>query len=118
MNPRRRLTVAAGAVLMTLLLAACANDPAVYPHGQQSASTAGQDPDGLPVLAVYGIALAIAAVIALMAWLPGMVRGARYRPTQGWTAAPIWFAGPSDPVTAVEQAGTGDRTRGGTGGDW
>lgn len=104
---------------MMLLLAACANDPSAYPHGEQSATrTGGPDADGLPVLAVYGIALAIAAVIGLMAWLPGMVRGARYRPTQGWTAAPIWFAGPSDPVAAVEQASPGDLTRGGTGGDW
>jgi len=109
----------AAAVLMTLLLAACANDPAVYPHGEQSASQAGgQGGEGVPMLAVYGLALVIAAVVALLAWLPGMVRGARYRPAQGWTAAPIWFAGPSDPVAALEQAGTGDAGRGGTGGHW
>ena len=118
MDPRRRLTAAAGAVLLTVLLTACANDPSVYPHGDQSAARQGEDPGGVGVLAVYGIALAIAAVIALLAWLPGMVRGARYRPTQGWNAAPIWFAGPSDPVSALEQAAAGDVTRGGTGGDW
>jgi len=104
---------------MTLLLAACANDPAAYPHGEQARVVAGgDDGNGVSTLAVYGIALVCAAVIALLAWLPGMVRGARYRPASGWTAAPVWFAGPSDPVAAVEQASTGDVTRGGTGGDW
>ena len=118
MDPRRRLTAGAAAVLTTLLLTACANDPALYPHGEQSATRAGGDDGSVGVFAVYGIALLLAAVIGLLAWLPGMVRGARYRPASGWTAAPIWFAGPSDPVAAVEQASTGDVTRGGTGGDW
>jgi hypothetical protein len=117
-DPRRRAPAAAVAVLTTLLLTACANDPAAYPHGEQAADTLADGPDGLPLVAVYVVALAVAALIAAAAWLPGMVKSSRYRPQYGWSAAPIWFAGPADPVAAVEQARTGDQTRGGSGGSW
>lgn len=60
------------------------------------------------------IVLGIAAVV----WLPGMVRSTRYRPARGWDAAPVWFAGPTDPVAAVETAEPGDVVRGGARGNW
>lgn len=66
------------------------------------------------VLAPAAITFAIAAAV----WLPGMVRGTRYRPSRGWTAAPVWFAGPPDPATAVQDADAGDVVRGGARGDW
>jgi hypothetical protein len=116
-DPRRRAQAAA-AVVTTLLLSACANDPDVYPHGEQAASTT--DGSLLRTLAVYVLVpLVIAGAIAAAAWLPGVVRGTRYRPQYGWSAAPVWFAGPADdPVAAVEQAQAGDVTRGGSGGSW
>ena len=62
--------------------------------------------------------LAILLLVAALVWLPGMVRGSRYRPNRGWTAAPLWFGGPADPAAAVETAQTGDLVRGGASGSW
>lgn len=118
MDRTRRAQVAAVA-LSVLLLAACSNDPSVYPHGDQRF----QNPDDGSVLRTVAIYVLLPAlilgVIAAAAWLPGVVRSKRYRPQQGWDAAPVWFAGPSgDAVEAVEQARPGGVTRGGNGGDW
>ena len=55
---------------------------------------------------------------AALVWLPGMAKADRYRPQRGWSAAPVWFAGPPDPVAAVETADAGADTRGGASGDW
>ena len=49
---------------------------------------------------------------------PGMIHSSRYRPTRGWSAAPLWFGGPADPAAAVESAQTGDLVRGGASGSW
>jgi hypothetical protein len=62
--------------------------------------------------------VALISLIAALVWLPGMVRGTRYRPTKGWDAKPIWFAGPLDPATAVANAEPGDIVRGGGSGSW
>jgi hypothetical protein len=105
-------------VLTTLLLAACASDPAAYPHGEQASSST--DGSVLRTVAVYLVLpLVIGGLIAAAAWLPGARRGSRYRPQYGWSAAPVWFAGPSgDPVAAVGQAQSGETVRGGSGGSW
>lgn len=116
MDPRRRVH-AAVAVLTTLLLTACANERDAYPHGEQGASST--DGSLLRTLALYvGAPLLVAGIIAALAWLPGMVRGTRYRPQYGWSAEPVWFAGPTDPEPALAQASTGDVVRGGSGGSW
>lgn len=117
MDARRRAQAAA-AVLTAVLLAACANDPDAYPHGEEAAGFT--DGSELQTIAVFVLVpLLIAAAIGAAAWLPGVVRGTRYRPQQGWSAAPVWFAGPSvDPVEAVQKTEPGDVTRGGTGGSW
>ena len=62
--------------------------------------------------------LLILLVVAGLVWLPGMVRGNRYRPARGWSAAPLWFGGPADPAAAVESAQPGDLVRGGASGGW
>ena len=64
------------------------------------------------------IPLAIIGLLSALVLLPGMVRGSRYRPTKGWDAAPVWFAGPLDPATAVADAQPGDTVRGGGSGSW
>ena len=64
------------------------------------------------------IPAAIFLLIAGAVWLPGMVRGSRYRPARGWDAKPVWFAGPTDPVAAVDSAEVGDVVRGGARGNW
>ena len=73
----------------------------------------------LEALGLYVVApLAILLLVAALVLLPGMVRGNRYRPARGWSAAPLWFGGPADPAAAVEQAQTGDVVRGGASGSW
>jgi hypothetical protein len=83
----------------------------------------GADPGpGLSTAATIGlyvlVPLAIVGVIAVLALLPDMVKGTRYRPAKGWDAAPVWFAGPLDPATAVAEAQLGDTVRGGGSGSW
>lgn len=120
--PRRRATARRAALaaltgLAVLLLAGCAEESSAYPHAGES----GGWTDGSVVRTVllYVVApVAICLVISLLAWLPYAARRNRYRPQEGWDAAPVWFAGPSDPVAAVEQASTADAVRGGAGGNW
>jgi hypothetical protein len=64
------------------------------------------------------IPLAVVSVVATLVLAPGAVRGTRYRPTKGWDAPPLWFAGPIDPVAAVADAQPADVTRGGGSGSW
>jgi nitrate reductase NapE component len=70
-------------------------------------------------LVLYGLLpLAILVGFGLLVWLPNVVRGDRYRPAKGWSAPPLWFAGPPEPEAAVESASVGDVVRGGSGGSW
>jgi hypothetical protein len=83
----------------------------------------GADPgDSLSWAATIGlfvvIPLGFIALLSAIVLLPGMVRGSRYRPTKGWDAAPVWFAGPLDPSAAVANAQVGDDVRGGGSGSW
>lgn len=113
----RATTRALGAGACLLLLAACANDADAYPHGEEAASLT----DGSvvrTVLLYVAVPLLVLLSVAALAWLPVMLRSKRYRPREGWDADPVWFAGPADPVAAVESAGTGDVVRGGAGGSW
>ncbi len=110
-----RAALVAGA--LALALAGCGSDLEKYPHtGEHSGWTEGSP--ARTVLLYLVVPVAIAAVISLLAWLPGAVRRHRDRPQEGWDAEPVWFAGPADPVAAVEQASTGDVVRGGAGGSW
>lgn len=62
--------------------------------------------------------VALVLVIAAIVWLPGAVKANRYRPNRPWLARPVWFAGPADPVAAVQSAQPGELPRGGAGGNW
>lgn len=70
------------------------------------------------VLLFVVIPLVILFGVAGLVWLPGLLRSSRYRPGRGWSAPPVWFAGPADPVAAVENARPGEQTRGGASGQW
>jgi hypothetical protein len=105
------------ATVSVLLLAGCAEDPAAYPHGTEASGWAAGSVLRAALLWV-GVPLAVAAVVYALVWLPGAMRSTRYRPQEGWDAEPVWFAGPADPVAAVQQAQTGDVVRGGAGGSW
>jgi len=73
---------------------------------------------GTTVVLFVLVPLAILISIAALVWLPGVVKAERYRPQRGWSAVPVWFAGPPDPVAAVEMAQVGQSGRGGASGSW
>lgn len=101
-------------VLLTAAPAFAAN-----PLGPSEGEDAGKGlSPGMTALLYLGAPLAILFLIAAVAWLPGALRAGRYRPNRGWSAAPVWFAGPPDPVPAVRDAQVGDITRGGASGSW
>ena len=105
-----------------LALSACGgDDPARTDHlgFEGGAAPVGEGLSTLNAILLYSVVpLALLLIIAALVWLPGMVRGNRYRPTRGWGAAPRWFGGPADPAAAVESAQTGDLVRGGASGSW
>lgn len=112
-------TAAAGLTgLVTVLLTAgpaFADDPL--------GNSEGADPgkglsSGATLLLYLVLPLISVALIAAVVWLPGAVRANRYRPNRAWLAAPVWFAGPPEPVAAVQSAVPGDVVRGGASGSW
>lgn len=114
---RRLATVGLTSLLLTALTCwpAFADDPV----GRKEGADPGTAPDPLTMLLLYvALPLAAVALIATVVWLPGAIRANRYRPNRPWTAVPVWFAGPANPVAAVQSAELGDVVRGGAGGDW
>jgi hypothetical protein len=119
----------AGRVRGSLLLAATAvaltacggDDPAATNHlgFENGVAPESEGLTTLQAVLLYGVApLAILLLVAAIAWLPGMIRSSRYRPTRGWNAPPLWFGGPADPAAAVESAPADDLARGGASGSW
>jgi hypothetical protein len=113
-----RVAAAGFAGVVTVLLTA---GPALAanPIGPQE----GEDPGkgiglGRTLLIYVGIPLLLLVLIAAAVLLPGARRAHRYRPAKGWNASPVWFAGPPDPVAAVQSAEPGDVVRGGASGSW
>jgi|SRR5690348_929711 len=58
------------------------------------------------VLIYIGIPVAAAAIITFLVFLPSLVRGPRYRPGRAWTAGSVWFGGPADAASALEEVTT------------
>ena len=119
MRPQLTVSPTRGLLLLaaTAALAGCGlrEEPIQF---EQGASNAAEVSTGTALL-LYGLVpLLLLLLIAALVWLPGMVRAARYRPGRGWSAAPVWFAGPPDPAAAVESAEVGDGGRGGASGNW
>ena len=118
---------AATLLLMTAVLSGCGiqggggpeegrNNILGYDNG---AAPDGEGLGGLEAVLLFAVVpLVLMLIVAALVWLPGMVKGNRYRPARGWTAAPLWFGGPPDPAAAVESAQAGDLTRGGASGSW
>jgi hypothetical protein len=107
------------AVLGTVLLSAA---PALADRNPVGPAD-GDDPGkglspGATILLFVVLPLLVATVIGVTVWLPGALRAHRYRPAMGWTAPPVWFAGPAEPVAAVQSAEPGDVVRGGASGSW
>jgi len=65
------------------------------------------------------VPLLILLVISGIAYALGGGGQKRYRPQRGgWSAAPVWFAGPPDAATAVETADPALSERSGASGSW
>lgn len=115
--PRAVTTGLAGAV--TLLLTAGPALASGNPLGPSEGAEPGRGlGTGATLLLFVGGPLLLLAIVAAAVLLPGLMRANRYRPAKGWSAAPVWFAGPADPVTAVQDAVLGDIVRGGASGSW
>lgn len=105
-------------VLLTAAPALAENNPIGPSEGSDPAAEISL---GKNLLVYFGLPLLAFLVVAAIVWLPGAGRTNRYRPAKGWSAAPVWFAGPVDPGTAVAAAaerGLGDVVRGGASGSW
>jgi hypothetical protein len=122
---RRPAVPARAAVLLSvpvtwLLLAG----PALAENGDVLSPREGEDSrsqvtTAQAFLLYVAVPLLIMLVVAALVWLPGVVRGQRYRPQRGtWGAAPVWFAGPPQPEEAVASAQADGSTRGGARGSW
>ncbi len=88
------------------------------PLGNAEGADPGKSLGTVAALLLYvALPLLSLALIAAVVLLPG-VRAHRYRPAKGWNASPVWFAGPPEPVAAVQAAELGDVVRGGASGGW
>lgn len=116
----RRLRTIAVLAVMTGVLAGCGSGGRSQALGFRDGTAT--ETGGLGTLEAIGIFFLVPATllltIAALVWLPGMVRGTRYRPAKGWSASPLWFGGPPDPAAAVETASAGELVRGGASGSW
>ena len=119
---RLRARAAAGATAGALLTVLLSAGPALAANDElgprEGADTSSGISYGETLLLYVVVPLVILLGTAALVWLPGLVKADRYRPQRGWSAAPLWFAGPPDPVAAVETAEPGGAVRGGASGSW
>lgn len=102
-----------------LVLSGCSNGTVGQLGYRDGAAPNDGNLSTLETIGVFVVApLALLLLVAALVWLPGVVRGNRYRPGRGWGATPLWFGGPPDPAAAVESAEVGDVVRGGASGSW
>jgi len=117
----RAVTRATTAVLAWLGTALLTAGPAYAdnPLGNSEGADPGKGLGTIEAIALYVVLpLSIVLTIFLIVWLPGAVKANRYRPNKAWNARPVWFAGPPDPIAAVQSADPGDVVRGGASGRW
>lgn len=114
----RRLA-AACLTSLALIALACTPAHADDPVGKLEGADPGSSPEPLIMILLY-VVLPLAALflIATAVLLPSAMKANRYRPNKPWTAKPVWFGGPPNPVDAVRSAEVGDLVTGGARGDW
>ena len=118
----RALPFAATTGLTGLLTVVLTAGPALA-GGNPLGPSEGADPGrglgpGATLLLFVAVPLLLLLVVGGAVLVPGRLRANRYRPAKGWSASPVWFAGPTDPVRAVQDATVGDVVRGGSSGSW
>lgn len=115
---RRAAAVVArpGAVLLGLFLGFLATPAAA------TAPEAWADPDNGSVLEnlliLVGIPTAVILLVALLVYLPSMVRGQSSEPALAFQDRSEWFGGPRKGVEATTSASGSDQDKGGVGGRW
>lgn len=127
-RPARAASTAARRAVVTLLgvatLALLSAGPALADNArlgpQENADLSSGLTGGETLLLLVGGPIAIVLLIAFVFGVGSLARTERYRPGKGWSAAPVWFAGPREPVAAVEAASQtrSAAVRGGASGDW
>ena len=120
MTPDRavRTVLALSTGRSVLLLTSCADRTNVRLGPSEGADLTSGLTGGEGLLLFVVAPLGLLLLLAALVWLPGMVRSTRYRSGKGWGAPPVWFAGPPDPVAAVETAEPGREQKGGASGSW
>lgn len=111
------LVALAGSLLLAVSLAA----PAVAATRDDGEQPGPGLSSGQALLIYLGVPLAVAAVVALLTYLPSIARGPRYRPGRTWTANPVWFSGSDAPEEALRQTTPEDiarTSRGGASARW
>jgi hypothetical protein len=101
-RPRRSRAARLATVALVLPLALLVSSPAYASTHPDDGSDPGSGLTGLQIVLIYvALPLGLMVLISLLAVLPSMARGPRYRPGLGWWAAPVWFNGPEDPDSAL-----------------
>jgi hypothetical protein len=113
----RLITVGLTGLVSVFLVAAPAF--AADPIGPSEGADPGSGLGPAATLLLY-VATPIGAclLIATVVLLPGAVRANRYRPAEGWSADPVWFAGPLEPQAAIATVQPDGVVRGGAHGSW
>lgn len=118
-RPSRGSTPTALLALTTMFVAAATTPALAAGSGLDDGADRGAEIGvGTAVLLYAVVPTVLLLLIAALVWLPNVIKSKRYRPQRGWAAAPVWFAGPADPVAAVQAAEPGAAVRGGASGSW
>lgn len=103
---RLRRTLAVGALAGWTVVAGAAPALAQSSSGDDGEAVTDQLSKAYVLLVYVGLPLAIVGVIWLLASIPSMISGPRYRPGVSWWAAPVWFGGPDGGAAASAPAGS------------
>lgn len=118
---RRIAVTLSSAVVLALLSAGPAlAEPNSNLGPREGADTSSGLTGGETLLLLVGLPFAFVIVVAFLFGVGSLARAERYRPGNDWSAPPVWFAGPHEPVAAVEAATQTSTAavRGGASGDW
>jgi hypothetical protein len=111
----RAATLAVGAGVPLLIGIGSAAASIKPDDGEQPGPSLGT---GLTILYFVVIPIAVFLIVGGLALLPSALRKPRYRPGKPWDHDPMWFRGPDEPESALENARAGSTVRGGARAEW